>query len=386
MKDSTRYNQARNITLLGAIANAILGILKLLGGIFYHSHALIADGIHSFSDLLADMMVLLAARYGSQDADESHPYGHQRIETVAVLMLSLLLILAGGGIAWDAANELINQDPYLPDGPALTIAIAAIIINEILFYYTHQIGKRIQSNLIIANAWHRRSDTASSGIVALGLVGSLVGFPYLDAIAAIIVALMIVKIGIHYGWNSIKELIDTAAHPQLMKKIRDLAQSVCGVKAIHQLRSRSMGQDILVDVHILVSPYISVSEGHFIAQQVHRVLVEKVEGIKEVIVHVDPEDDEVNSPSLLLPNRKKLQQELFNFWQKKFPFIASYTIHYLNGMLIIDLIGHTNTAKGWEDLKEHIQEDVKDYPYILEVRLLTDTGSIPGIRRIKDCD
>lgn len=370
MTDSHRYKQAKRITLLGAIANALLGILKLLGGFFYHSHALIADGIHSFSDLLADVMVLLAAKYGSQDADESHPYGHKRIETLAVLMLSLFLLFAGGGIAWDAIDEMWKSVDYKPDWPALAIAVLVIIVNEILFHLTYRIGKRIKSDLIVANAWHRRSDTASSVIVALGLVGSLMGIPYLDGIAAIIVALLIIKIGAHYGWNSVRELIDTAAHPELLNKIKRVAKNVNGVEAIHQLRSRFMGGDILVDVHILVSPFISVSEGHYIAQQVHRTLVQKFDKIKEVIVHVDSEDDETSSPSGSLPSRKLLQKELISSWEKRYPFISSWVVHYLNGKLRIDLIGERCTDKEWEALKVQIEKDLAHYPQILEVRLL----------------
>ena len=196
MSQQERYRQAKRITLLGAFANALLGIIKIIGGVLYRSHALIADGLHSFSDLLTDAMVIFASKYGSQDADDTHPYGHQRIETAGTLMLALFLVLAGLGIAWDALAELFTQSPKQPHWLALPIAILSIGVNEIFFYYTRAVGKKIQSTLITASAWHRRSDSASSAIVALGLIGSMLGYVFLDAIAAIVIGCMIVKMGI----------------------------------------------------------------------------------------------------------------------------------------------------------------------------------------------
>jgi len=193
-----RYWQAKKVTLIGAVVNALLGIVKLVGGFLFHSHALVADGVHSFSDLITDVMVLFASKYGSLDADDTHPYGHQRIETAATLLLALLLILAGFGIAWDAFDELIHATSTVPDWLSVPVICISIVANEILFHYTRHIGNKINSQLIIANAWHHRSDAASSIIVLLGLIGSLSGYVYLDALAAIIVGLMIIKI---YCWT-----------------------------------------------------------------------------------------------------------------------------------------------------------------------------------------
>ncbi len=253
-------------------------------------------------------MVVFASKYGSQDADDSHPYGHQRIETAATLMLALLLILAGIGIAWDSLDEILHGSHDKPGWIALPIALLSIVANEILFHYTRHVGTSIQSALVLANAWHHRSDAASSIVVAIGLIGTLFGFIYLDALAAIIVGFMIVKMGWSYGWNSVKELVDTAVDPKLLAQIEQTIQAVDGVEKIHQLRSRLMGGDILIDVHILVAPHISVSEGHYIAQHVHRTLVKKFMRVKDVIVHVDPEDDEITCPSFNLPSREVLQK------------------------------------------------------------------------------
>ena len=195
MQQDDRYLQAKKVTLIGALINALLGCIKLIGGLFFHSHALAADGLHSFSDLITDAMVLFASKYGSQDADDSHPYGHQRIETAATLFLSLILALVGAGIAWDSIYEMIHHTHTVPNSLTIPIAIISILANEGLFHYTQVIGRRIQSDLIFANAWHHRSDAASSIVVLFGLIGSLAGFVYLDALAAIVVGILIIHMG-----------------------------------------------------------------------------------------------------------------------------------------------------------------------------------------------
>lgn len=338
MKGHSRYQRARNVTLIGALCNTLLGLAKLLGGYYFHSHALVADGIHSFSDLLTDAMVLFASKFGSHDADASHPYGHQRIETAATLFLSLLLILAGAGIAWDAVDELLTASHTMPGFWALPIIVISIGVNELLFHYTHYVGKQIQSDLLLANAWHHRSDAASSIVVLVGLLGTMAGLIYLDALAAVIVGLLIIKMGWDYGWNSVMELIDTAIDAGQLQQIEAIIQQVDGVEKIHQLRSRSMGGDIFIDVHILVAPRISVSEGHYIAQHVHDALIRKVEKVKDVTVHVDPEDDELNCPSMHLPSRKSLEADLIAPLRQQFPALEFWNMHYEDGRLAIDLV------------------------------------------------
>ncbi|KTD48556.1 cation efflux family protein [Legionella rubrilucens] len=369
MLNYDRYWQAKRVTLIGALINALLGIIKLVGGALFHSHALTADGIHSLSDLITDIMVLFASKYGSLGADTTHPYGHQRIETAATLLLALLLVLAGAGIAWDAFNELMYPDKAIPGKIALVIALFSIVANELLFHYTRHIGKLIESPLIIANAWHHRSDAASSVVVALGLIGSLWGLTYLDAVAAIIVGLMIIKMGIAYGWNSVKELVDTAVDTEMLAKIEKNIQQVNGVKKIHQLRSRLMGGDIFIDVHVLVDPFISVSEGHYIAQHVHHALMKQLPRVKDVTVHIDPEDDEVSCPSLHLRNRRQLENELLKPWQKAYPGIKEWTLHYLDGRLIIDLMAD-KPAIDQSALSDTLRAALTSHPEIKEIRVL----------------
>jgi cation diffusion facilitator family transporter len=355
--------------LIGAVITAFLGFMKLIGGVLFNSHALIADGIHSFSDLLTDVMVLFASKYGSLDADDSHPYGHQRIETAATLLLSVFLIVAGSGIVWDSLDELINSTHTMPGWLSVPVIVISIIANELLFRYTSYIGRRINSQLILANAWHHRSDAASSIVVLVGLIGSLAGYIYLDTIAAVIVGVMIIKMGWDYGWNSVKELVDTAVDPELLRQIENVIQNTDGVLRIHQLRSRFMGSDVLIDVHIMVSSKISVSEGHYIAQNVHSALVKQIPSVTDVIVHVDPEDDELCSPSLHLPSRKLLDKQLFNQIRNDFPDFLFWNLHYLDGKMFIDIICEENFEE-WNDLKKHVIRILQLQKDIAEVRLL----------------
>ncbi|PJD92876.1 MAG: cation-efflux pump [Legionella sp.] len=370
-----RYHQAKHITLIGAGVNVLLGIVKVLGGFIFYSHGLIADGLHSFSDLFTDTMVLFASKYGSQDADDEHPYGHQRIETAATLLLALLLILTGIGIAWDSFGHILHQSVETPSKFALPIAFFSIVANEALFYITKRVGQRIQSPLILANAWHHRSDSASSGIVLLGILGSLFGLPFLDPLAAILVGGLIIKMGIDYGWDSVKELVDTGVVPEQIAEIKQIINQVDGVCKIHQLRTRKMGSDILIDVHILVSPCISVSEGHHIAQSVHASLTRVMHQVKDVTVHVDPEDDEVFAPSRDLPSRATLENTLLNRWSERFPHIQTYTLHYLDGKITIDILLDEQFDQGTE-LSDMIRQDLSTHPKIVTICLLKKKGKL----------
>lgn len=333
-----RYKKAKKITLIGAIVNIFLGAIKVVGGILFKSHGLLADGIHSFSDLISDALVLVASKFGSQDADDSHPYGHQRIETAATMLLSIILIFAGIGIAWDALALIFQDKSQTPEISSIAIAIISIILNEVLYHATLKTGKSINSHLLIANAWHHRSDAASSIIVLLGIIGSIYGLQFLDSLAAVIIAGMIVKMGIDYGLNSIKELVDTGVAKEKILEIKKTINSIDGVQKIHQFRNRMMGKDLYIDAHILVAPFISVSEGHNIASKVHEKLIKNFSEIQDVTIHVDPEDDEISSPSLNLPSRKKLESSILNKWKIQFPEIENWIIHYIDGGITIDLI------------------------------------------------
>ncbi len=338
MNNDKRYRLARNVTLIGAVFNAFLAGVKIFFGVIGHSGALFADGVHSLSDLLTDFMVILAAKLGAEDADESHPYGHRRIETAATVFLSLLLAIVGVAIIYDGGRELFIATYQPIKSMVVYIAMLSVALNEALYVYTYRVGREIKSDLIIANAWHHRSDAISSLVVLIGVSASMLGYHHFDSIAAILVGLMIVKMGWSLGFNSMMELIDSSVDKETVSQMRGLIIQTPGVVTLHQLRTRSMAGHILVDVHIIVDEKISVSEGHHIAQNVAIKLRSFVKDISDVTVHVDPEDDEIKNPCENLPSREKLLGLLEQRWQslKGYALLEKTNLHYLDGKVCIE--------------------------------------------------
>jgi len=338
--DNERYQAIKHVTLIGAVTNVILAALKITLGYLGQSQALIADGLHSLSDLLSDAVVLYASKHGSRGADADHPYGHARIETLATVVIGVLLILAALGIISDAAVRLFSPELLLHPGMiAIVAAAVSVVANEGLTQYTLVVARKVQSNMLKANAWHHRSDAVSSLVVIVGVAGTMAGLPYLDAIAAIVVAAMIIRMGWSLIRTSVRELIDTALDAEQVDLIRDEIKAVNGVTALHMLRTRHMGANALVDVHILVDPHVSVSEGHLIGETVRRRLIDNVAEVNDVTVHIDPEDDEKYPVSIGLPARPELEQHLRECWQGVVAQEVDFglTLHYLEGTVSVEV-------------------------------------------------
>lgn len=337
---SARYREVRKVTLIGSVVDLLLGVIKIVVGSTANSQALIADGLHSLSDLGTDFVVLYAAKHAHREADEDHPYGHGRIETLATVGLGLTLIVVAFGVAYEAVQRM-NQPELLmqPGIMALAAAIVSVIAKEAIYHYTMHVARKLRSNMLIANAWHSRSDAISSVVVVIGVGGTMMGYAYLDAVAAIAVAVMIATIGFDLVRSSSKELIDTALEPEVVDEIRNEVFAVDGVRALHMLRSRRSGGDALVDLHLQVDPRVSVSEGHQIGDTVRRRLLERIEEVTDVTVHIDPEDDELESPCDHLPLRNTLIERLQAQWADLVNVDAEQiTLHYLRGQLQIDLL------------------------------------------------
>lgn len=374
--NTERYHQTRKATLVGAIANIILAVAKVLFGWLGHSSALVADGIHSFSDLLTDLLVILAAKFAHQGADDDHPYGHDRIETAATVALAMILIITGLAIIYNPVLELFHhQIDRVPDTYVLWIAIFSVIVNEIIYRYTLSVAKKIKSDILHANALHSRSDAASSFVVLIGVAGSILGLTWLDQVAAIIVGVMIVKMGVSIGWKNISELIDTGVDEVTLDKIRAQIIAVPGVCALHELRTRMMAGKIVLDVHIIVDNKISVSEGHHIGDQVLKALYGNIEQIRDVTVHVDSEDDELYSQNASLPRRQQLQAMLQRAWQG-LPGAEqdlNLQIHYLQGRIEVEVIlplsilASTDEAKS---LQQQYRDACSQFSDITQVTLL----------------
>ena len=336
-----RYQATRNVTLVGLVINVFLSLAQLIGGFFTHSQALIADGIHTLSDLASDVVVLVAAKIASKDADDDHPYGHGRFETVATVVLGLALAGVAVGIGMSAIARLMNPERLTQPVPlALLFVALAIISKEGLYHYTMAVANRIDSKMLKANAWHHRSDAISSVLVALGVAGSVfLEIPWLDSAAAILVAGMIFYMGARLILDSTIELVDTALDIEKTTEIKKFIGAIEGVEHMHLLRTRKMGNTVLADVHLQVNAYLSVSEGHFIAENVIQKLRKKFPEMHDITVHIDPEDDETVSPSSHLLSRKEIMAKIYPHIKEAGldQNIRNIVLHYIDGKIEIEI-------------------------------------------------
>ena len=377
LDNNQRKRAMDKATWWGLIVNLLLSIGKLLIGYIGHSQALIADGLHSLSDLVSDGMVLLATHHSNIDADEDHPYGHARYETFATITLAVLLTSVGIGIGIDAINRLMDYESIaIPSQITLVIAGLSIVSKEILYQYTMLVARQVKSKLLEANAWHHRSDAISSIVVFAGIAGAIWGYPILDSVAAIVVALMICKIGWDLGHQSFQELVDTGLETETLNAMEKTILAVDGVNQMHMLRTRTMGHSALADVHILVSPKISVSEGHQISEAVEMALIKQFDEVNDVTVHIDPEDDEHTENSCKnLPLRADVLNYLKVHWEDipETRELLHTTLHYLNGSINIELVlplKIIQSEKNIDDLKQKIEKATKKLEYIGSVAIL----------------
>ncbi|MEO0316663.1 MAG: hypothetical protein RL404_340 [Pseudomonadota bacterium] len=282
-----RQQAAQRSTLVSAAVNVSLSGGQIAAGILAGSQGLIADGIHSLSDLLADFVVLLANRHSHKEADDDHQYGHQRYETAASLFLGLSLLAVGIGMVWNAAGKVIHPSAAPVQWLALYVALAALVAKEGLFRYMLAMAERVRSSMLVANAWHARSDAASSLVVALGIVGALAGYPVLDAIGALVVGLLVLKMGWQFGWDALHDLMDRAVSEEEYRQIHDIICATPGVLGAHDLKTRKMGDMIVVDVHIEVDGDATVRTGHDIAFEAAS-RVKAALPVLDVMTHLDP--------------------------------------------------------------------------------------------------
>ena len=283
-----RAAAASRSTWVSVVVNLILTVVQIVIGIMAKSQALIADGIHSLSDLVADFVVLFASHHAQKDADEDHPYGHQRFETAASLVLGLLLLAVGVGMLWSAARKLEAPETIQTvHVMALWVAGVALICKELLFRYMLAVAKRVKSSMLVANAWHARSDAASSLVVGIGIIGNLAGYPILDPIAALIVGFMVAKMGWSFTWDALHDLMDRAVDDEEVQAIRQTLMETPGVSDVHDVRTRKMGDMIVVDAHIEVDAMITVEAGHDIAVLARQRVLQR-HRVLNLMTHVDP--------------------------------------------------------------------------------------------------
>ncbi|KAG0162732.1 hypothetical protein DFQ28_010900 [Apophysomyces sp. BC1034] len=372
---------AQKSTFVSIVLNVVLMITQIVVGALAHSQALIAEGVHSLADLVSDFVVLIANRHSGVSPDADHNYGHSRYETVASLFLGSLLIVVGAGMLWRGAARIANIEAIPPvHVSALAVAVVGLLSKEILFRYMLREAQRVRSAMLVANAWHARSDAASSLVVAAGIVGSLAGWRWLDPIAAAVVGFMIARMGWIFGWDAVQDLSDRALDEQTTHSIRELLQSTPGVRGVHELRTRKMGDAALIDAHILVEPRITVSEGHYIAETARlRVLQEP--HVLDALIHVDPESDDARTAWDALPPRERLRKDLARELAPRGVRVVSFDIHYLRHGVELDLLlAPGSGAQAGSDLelpREFDLDTIARRLGVCQIRLRRVVGAIP---------
>lgn len=360
---------ASRVTIIGMILDAVLGVIKVIGGTLFNSQALFVDGIHSFTDVASDFVVLAVMRVSRQEPDENHPYGHQRIETFGTLLLGSILIAVGAALAWENLLRLFAGGiSDVPGWPVLVAAGLSVAGKEWIYHYTRRVGLAIRSDLIIANAWHSRTDAFSSVVVLLSTVGAMMGWEWLDVLAAVVIALIIIHIGWKFTWDSVKELVDTGLSQEDTQKLKAIARETDGVRNVHELRSRRMGHDILLDVHLVVRPDISVSEGHQIGMQVVSGMRQELDNIRDINFHIDAENDEEQAPtSERLPSRKEIRQVLYETIGE-LPTHSRLRLHYLKNKVHLELFFDAPDKSG-DITSELVHQALEHYPWFGSVRI-----------------
>jgi cation diffusion facilitator family transporter len=341
MELEQRHKITQRVTLTGAAVNCALASLQIIFGLLGKSQALLADGFHTLSDLSTDFIVLYASRRAAKAADEDHPYGHGRIETLASMLLGGILVTVGVGIGLRGVDSILNPLPINPEAITLVFALLAVGAKEGLYRYTLRAARKTHSSLLESNAWHHRSDALSSIVVVIGISAQLLGVPYMDALAAIVVAVMISLMGFRLGQKALYELIDTGLDIDLVRDVRQAMLGNSSVVGIHNLRTRSMGGLGYIDAHIEVDFDLTVSEAHFIAHNIEHLVKKQFPKIIDVQIHIDPLDDAVKESVLAkLPERESIEQDLQQAWDglSESKHIIQTKLHYLDRLIEVDLV------------------------------------------------
>ncbi len=330
-------NDGIRITLVGMVANVILIGIKFAGGTLGKSTALVADAFHSLSDVLTDIVALFTHRIGQKPRDEGHPYGHGRAETLGAAVIGISIIAVALGLLRHVVLDLASIEFLIPEWIATLAAVLSVLVKEGLFQVTKRVGESIHSPILIANAWHHRSDAITSIASLIGILSALMGFPVMDPLAAVFVAFMIGRVGYNICGEAFRDLMDSALDEEQTDQIRGIIEATPGVKRFHELRTRRIGGEILIDVHILVDPFLSVTEGHYIAEQVRHNLNRTFPNIQGTLVHIDAEEDPeefetyVSSRAELRTMIDPLIKEILGVC------FSEIRVHYLGGKNIVEV-------------------------------------------------
>jgi len=364
--------EATRVTLVGMVLDVFLGLLKIGGGIVTQSFALVTDGIHSMTDAVTDIFVLLVSRVAHTEADAEHPYGHGRFETLGTIAMGMVFFATAGILLYDSIGRLRSSETLpIPAATGLLLAALSVAGKEWIYHYTMRVAKRLNSSLLKANAWHSRSDAITSIAVFIGIAGALQGFPWLDTVAGMVVALFIARIGYELCIDSLRELVDTAVTPERQAQLRECILDVGGIRGITSLRSRLSGGKIILEVHLLVSPRISVSEGHQLGDQVSRALQGRFSDISEVIAHIDPQatDDSDDDRREDLPPRQDVLHTIRELWHDLLQDdeIQRVSLHYLEHGIEVELL--VNLQDLPPELPGKLEQALDALPYLASLRI-----------------
>jgi cation diffusion facilitator family transporter len=292
-KHEIAAREMRSITYLGMALNVGLSIIKILVGLLAASLALVADGIHSLSDLITDVAVLLGMRLGSKAPDQRHPYGHGRAETFSAALVALILTLVGGAMIYEATLAIARDETTPVHYEVLGVAIISIAVKEWLYRATRKVAIQSHSPALYANAWHHRSDALSSVAVAIGFVALAVGFTHGDQVAAIAVGLMIVWVAVKIIGEAMRELAESAVDPETVEHIKNIINANPSIRQWHKLRTRTVGREVFLDLHILVDPDLSVTAAHEISETLEKAMEEQIARPINIVIHIEPDTPEL---------------------------------------------------------------------------------------------
>ena len=348
--DTERERIIRRATLTGLAVNLFLVAAQVVVGVAANAFSLLADATHTLADLMADGLVLFANKRGGEPADREHPYGHGRIETVASMALGALLMAVGAGFLMASVDRIQHLGELPAIHPAaLVMAVLTLLAKEGLFRFLRRVARRVRSSMVEANAWHARSDAASSLVVAVGIGGSIAGYPVLEPLAAVLVGVMILRMGWRLALQAVRELIDTGLDAEETGELRSALLETSGVMGVHDLRTRRMGPRVLVDAHVQVDPRITVSEGHRVAESARARLLRIRSDVQDVLVHVDVEDDLLPPVGLRIPRRDELVATVRELVGERGPEPERVQLHYLGGEVEIEVF----MPPGWNGHDEH---------------------------------
>ena len=340
-EEATRSRGIQRVAIVALAINALLTVGQIVIGLFAGAFSLVADAAHTLSDLVTDALVLVAGRHSGNPADQRHPYGHARIETVTSLLLGLVLGGVGLGFLWSSGLRLQHMDQLPALHPAaLLMALFTLAAKEGMFRYILASARRLQAPMLETNAWHARSDAASSLVVAAGIGGSLAGYPFLEPLAAAIVGFLIVHMGFQFALKAARELIDTGLPEEELARLRRTILDTPGVINLHDMRTRRMANRVLCDAHVQVEPRLTVSEGHRVSDSVYLRVRAAHPEVQDVLVHIDPEDDadlQVVPPGPP-PERAEVLATVGDLLGANGPKPKRVQIHYLGDRIDVEVL------------------------------------------------